>query len=655
MTILDSISGPKDLRELSLAQLEKLAGEIRQLIVDVVSRQGGHLSSNLGVVELTIALHRCFDFLKDRLIWDVGHQTYANKILTGRREAFGTLRQKGGVSGFARPSESPYDVFHFGHAGTSVSAALGMACAGPGGADQRRRVVVVIGDGAIASGMPFEALNHAGAIGKDLLVILNDNRMSISPSVGAVARHLSKVRSSTPYVGVKREVHELMSRWPEAREGFEGLLGRLAEGIQAALTPGGLFVELGFRYYGPVDGHELGELMDTLGHMKRIGGPVLLHVLTKKGQGFEPAREDPAAYHSSGRFTIQNGEVIKQSPMRPAGSPGGSEPSPTGTAAPERSRSYSEAVGQALVDLARDDPRLVAITAAMPEGTGLTPFARRYPDRFYDVGICEQHAVGLAGGLAAGGLRPVVCIYSTFLQRAYDQVFHDVALQGAPVVFCVDRGGLVGSDGPTHHGLYDVAYLRTMPGFIVMAPANEAELRAMLSLALSSDRPCAIRYPREEAPDLPPADEQTHVEVGRADVLSTGDDGAIIAYGAMARRALEAAEILEGRHGRRVSVVNARFAKPLDEETIFRVVRACPAVLIAEDHALAGGFGSAVLEALAARGIGAGHVRAAGVPDRLIEHATREEQLSALRLDGPGLAERLLELMATPGAASNAV
>jgi len=637
-SLLDSIDGPQDLRRLDLDQLNTLAGEVRELIIEVVSANGGHLSSNLGVVELTIALHRCFDFLKDRLIWDVGHQAYAHKILTGRREAFRSLRLKEGISGFADRKESPYDTFSFGHTGTSISAGLGLSCAdealagraaeGEADAGGRRKVVVVIGDGAISSGMPFEALNHAGAVGRNLLVILNDNRMSISPTVGAVARYLSKVRASAPYQEVKREVLDVLSRWRPAREGLSSLYSRASEAIQAALTPGVLFVELGFSYYGPVDGHDLTALVDTLEHVSRINGPVLLHVLTEKGRGFRPASSDPTGFHSSGCFRAEEGEVIAETQE---------------TGAAEQTRSYSSLLGETLVELAEEDPRLVAITAAMPDGTGLTEFARRYPDRLHDVGICEQHAIGFAGGLAAGGLKPVVCIYSTFLQRAYDQIFHDVALQGAPVVFCVDRAGLVGSDGPSHHGHFDVAYFRCMPGFVVMAPADGAELAAMLRFALSIDRPCAIRYPRENVPSAS-AEGAAPLSLGRAQVVRTGADAAVIAYGAAVRRAVEAAGILE-REGRAVTVVNARFAKPLDLETIFRVVREHAAVLIAEDHALAGGFCAAVLEALAVEGIAAGHVRPAALPDQFVGHASREEQLAQLGLDGPGLAERLRGLM----------
>ncbi len=649
--LLDSINGPGDLRRLSIPQLKGLAGEIRELIIQVVSQNGGHLSSNLGVVELTIALHYCFDFLKDRLIWDVGHQAYTHKILTGRRETFPELRSKGGLSGFADKEESPYDIFSFGHTGTSLSAGLGLACARDLVAGdpaegkksdhptcpEHPRVVAVIGDGAVSSGMSFEALNHAGSMENDLLFVLNDNRMSISAPVGGLARYLSQIRSSAAYLGFKREVHDLLSRWRPALERVEGLFNRLGEGIQSALTPGGLFVELGFHYYGPVDGHDVAELIKTFERLKRVEGPVLLHVLTEKGRGFEPARNDPTGFHSSGRFELRNGKLVP-----PAGQAldCGAEAKPRLTSA----AFYSEVLSDTLLELAAELPRLVTITAAMPDGTGLSRFAERYPDRFYDVGICEQHAVGFAGGLAAGGLRPVVCIYSTFLQRAYDQIFHDVVLQKAAVVFCVDRAGMVGSDGPSHHGLYDVASFRCMPGAVLMAPADAEELRAMLRLALSSGRPCAIRYPRE----IPPKQQcggGGELSIGKAAVCRQGKDAAIIAYGAMVVRALEAADILSELDGRTVTVLNARFAKPLDKERIVHVVRDHPAVLVAEDHALAGGFGAGVLEALAREGIGASHVRLAGAPDRFVEYASRDEQLASVGIDGPGLADRLRRLM----------
>ena len=625
--LLNRIQGPGDLRSLGPSQLHQLATEIRQRIIEVVSCNGGHLASNLGVVELTIALHYCFDFLHDRLVWDVGHQTYAHKLLTGRRDAFAALRRKGGISGFADRKESPYDTFTFGHTGTSVSAGLGMACARDALGSQGK-VVVVIGDGAIASGMPFEALNNAGVTGRDMLIILNDNKMSISPSVGGVARYLSKVRSSTSYLGLKREVSDLLSKWRPMLEALDNVYGRVSEGLQAALTPGGIFVELGLRYYGPVDGHNIAELIDTLEHMKHIEGPVLMHVLTEKGRGFEPAQSDPTGFHSSAEFEMKNGDITVADAADRQGA----------------GVTYSDVMGQTLVELAEEEPRLVAVTAAMCDGTGLNQFARRHPSRFHDVGICEQHAVGFAGGLAAGGLKPVVCIYSTFLQRAYDQLLHDIAFQEAPVVFCVDRAGLVGSDGPTHHGLFDVSFFRSMPGFVVMAPADGSELRSMLRLALYSGRPCAIRYAKEYVPE-PLSSATASFSIGQAEVLRTGSDAAIIAYGALVRRALKAADILAESHGRSATVVNARFAKPLDLDTILKVVLVHPVVLVAEDHAVAGGIGSAVLEALASEGISAGHVRLAGVPDRPVAHASREEQLAELQLDGPGLAQRLRALM----------
>jgi 1-deoxy-D-xylulose-5-phosphate synthase len=622
-TLLDSINGPADLRGLGRADLRKLAAEIRQLIIDVVSRNRGHLASNLGTVELAVALHRCFDFGHDCLIWDCGHQAYAHKILTGRRDGFHTLRQAGGVSGFADKRESPYDAFSFGHTATSISAAVGMACADKT-LGTKRRIVAVIGDGAMASGMAFEALNHAGELRQDLLIVLNDNKMSISHTVGAIARYLSKIRASTPYADIKQEVQDLLGLVPLVGERFEGLLTRLREGVQSALTPGGLFVDLGFHYYGPVNGHDIGELVDTFGHLKRIRGPVLLHVLTEKGHGFDPASADPTRFHSSRRFELANGSLC-------------SEEAPEGL-------SYSAVFGRALCEMAERDSRIVAITAAMPDGTGLSEFAERFPDRFYNVGICEQHAVGLANGLSAGGLRPVFAVYSTFLQRAYDQLFHDVALQGEPVVFCIDRAGLVGNDGPTHHGLNDIAYCRSMPGFVVMAPKDSAELRRMLELAFGGDQPAVIRYPRETVPDVAEAG-LPQFAVGEAEVCLEGQGGALIAYGAAVPRAMEAARILREEDGLEITVVNARFAQPLDTDTIAATVEGHDAVLLAEDHSVVGGFGSAVLEALAAAGVAAAHVQQAAVPLELIVAASRGEQLAQLELDGPGLAARLRRLL----------
>ncbi len=623
--LLDSINSPADLRPLSPDQLTQLAGEVRELIIDVVSRNGGHLASNLGTVELTLALHRSFDLELDRLIWDCGHQCYAHKILTGRRERFDTLRQEDGVSGFADKAESPFDAFHFGHTATSLSAALGLACADKTLGNDRR-VVAVIGDGAMASGMAFEALNHAGELERNLLVVLNDNKMSISRSVGAIARYLSKIRTSAPYAGIKQELHGLLGVVPAIGHSVDGIMGRLREGIQTALTPGGLFVDLGFHYYGPVDGHDLGGLVDTFEHLKRIGGPILLHVLTEKGHGFAPASEDPTGFHSSKRFQMANGTLSNLEES-------------SGT-------SYSNVFGETLCKLAERDPRIVAITAAMPDGTGLVEFAKRFPGRFYDVGICEQHAVGLANGLSAGGLRPVFAVYSTFLQRAYDQLFHDVSLQGEPVVFCIDRAGLVGNDGATHHGLNDVAYCRIMPGFVVAAPRNAADLRRMLELAVTGDRPTAIRYPRETVPDPEGEGDALEFGIGQAEFLQRGERAAIIAYGVMTQRAMDAARILQEEDGLATTVVNARYAQPLDVEMLLNAVPGHDAVLLVEDHSVAGGFGSAVLEFLAAEGIAAGHVRQAAIPLEFVAPAARDKQLALLELDGPGLTARLRRLLA---------
>jgi 1-deoxy-D-xylulose-5-phosphate synthase len=622
--LLDSIEDPADLRELDPRQLQQLAGEVRELIIDVVSRNRGHLASNLGVVELTLALHYCFDFAHDRLVWDCGHQAYTHKIITGRREEFPTLRQKQGVSGFANRTESPYDTFTFGHTATSISAALGLANAAKL-KGREEKVVAVIGDGAMASGMAFEALNHAGALEQDLLVVLNDNKMSISRSVGAIAHYLRKVRATPPFADIRREVQDVLGMIPVVGHRFDTMMNRLRDAIQTAITPGGLFVDFGFNYYGPVNGHNLDELTDAFRDLKRVDGPVLLHVLTEKGHGFSPACEDPTKFHSSKRFELADGTLT------------GLE-KPSGV-------SYSKVFGTTLCEIAEKNPDVVAITAAMPDGTGLTDFADRFPDRFHDVGICEQHAVGLANGLATGGLKPVFAVYSTFLQRAVDQVNHDMALQESPVVLCIDRAGLVGADGPTHHGLNDIAYLRTIPGMNLMAPRDGAELRAMLRLALQLEQPAAIRYPRERIPDEDGPQRSVELRLGRAETCREGADGVIIAYGALVHRAMEAAELLQQTDGLQVGVINARFVRPLDRDAICGAVASHGAVLVAEDARVAGGFGSAVLELLSEEGIPADNVRLAGVPMEFIQHAPRDDQLARCRLDGPGLADRMRRLV----------
>jgi len=623
-TLLDSINDPSDLRELNLQQLQQLAAEIRELIIRVISRNKGHLASNLGVVELTLALHYCFDLSRDHLVWDCGHQAYTHKIITGRREEFATLRQEEGISGFANRRESSYDTFSFGHTGTSLSAALGLANAAKlQGRDER--VFAVIGDGAMASGMAFEALNHAGALEQDLLVVLNDNKMSISRSVGAIAHYLRKVRAAPPFADIRRELQDVLGMIPLVGHRFDSVMNRLRDAVQTAITPGGLFVDFGFHYYGPVNGHNLDELIDALRDLERVKGPVLLHVVTEKGHGFRPARQDPTKFHSSSRFELADGT------LRDLESPSG--------------MSYSQVFGETLCEIAEQAPEIVAITAAMPDGTGLTEFAQRFPDRFHDVGICEQHAMGLANGLATGGLKPVFAVYSTFLQRAIDQVNHDMALQESPIVLCIDRAGLVGADGPTHHGLNDIAYLRTIPGMNMMAPRDGAELRAMVRLALQLGQPAAIRYPREQIPDQGRLDRALGLRLGRSETCREGADGVIIAYGALVQRALEAADLLEETDGLQVGVINARFVRPLDREAICDAVATHGAVLVAEDARVAGGFGSAVLELLCEEGIPTDNVRLAGVPLEFIRHAPRDSQLARCRLDATGLADRMRRLV----------
>ena len=618
--LLNNIRSPKDLHGLSTAELRRLGQEIRAVVTETVAARGGHLASNLGIVDLTIALHRTFDFSRDHLVLDVGHQCYAHKILTGRLAGFAGLRTADGVSGFPNPAESPYDLFQTGHAGTSISTALGLALAEQqAGSDVQ--TVAVVGDGAMATGLALEGLNHAGDIEANLLVILNDNQMAISPTVGALARYLTAVRTTPAYDNLKQEVREMLDRMPFGAPVSQAI-HRFKDAMKDAMVPDHALEHFGFRCFGPVDGHNIDALLEAIEEMKGLEGPRLLHVHTQKGYGFAPAAEKPEAWHSAKPFTEQNGEVVVQ--------PEAAE-TPT----------WTDAAVDELIERAGRDERIVAITAAMPEGTGLVRFAHRFADRFFDVGICEQHAVALAAGLARGGLRPVVGIYSTFLQRAYDQLFHEVALQGLPVVFLVDRAGLVGEDGPTHHGLYDVAYFRHLPAFTLAAPADRAELAGMLRLALTAEGPWAIRYPRDRTPAEALSEQE--VEVGRAAILREGDAGAILAYGAVAQVALEAADRLAG-DGTRVAVVSARFAKPIDSECVASLLDAQPWVLTLEDHTAPGGFGSAALEAAEALGLDAKKIHLAAVPDALVAHDTRAAQLEAAGLTAERIVERVRTL-----------
>ncbi len=619
--LLNCIEYPEDLKKVKLEDLPKLASEIRELIVNVVSKNPGHLSSNLGVVELTIALHYCFDFKKDRIIWDVGHQAYVHKILTGRKSKFPTLRQYKGISGFPDKNESIYDPFTCGHSGNAISAALGLACADTI-LGSKRSIVAIVGDGAIGAGMSFEALNHAGDLKKNLLVVLNDNEMSISDTVGAFSKYLDKIRTMPLYADLKKDIHNLLNVLPVLGKPVGKTLEHIAELIKRGAVPGQIFEDLGFNYFGPIDGHDFRILTETLNDVKHLEGPVLLHVITEKGRGFEPACQNPAQYHSAGMFEMCNGKI-------------------TQVAKGQKKITYTKVFGDTLIELAKKDKKIVGITAAMPDGTGIASFGKEFPDRFYDVGICEQHAVGLANGLFAGGLKPVVAIYSTFLQRAYDQVFHDICLQRNGVVFVLDRAGIVGTDGPTHNGVFDIAYLRNLPEIVLMSPKDGNELKSMLKIAIDSGRVVAIRYPKDDIPEEKLSSHYKTFEIGKAEVLKEGTDGVLLAYGAMVYRCMQAAEKLSEK-GIEVTVVNARFAKPLDKELILYLVRKHKLILTAEDHALMGGFGSAVLELVSDERENVNKIIRMGIPDRFMEHGPRDLILKNIGLDADGITDRFV-------------
>lgn len=594
MSILNSINSPQDLKALDLSTIDSLAEEIRELLINSVSQCGGHLAANLGVVELTLALHYVFDSPADKIIWDVGHQSYVHKILTGRREQMGTLRQYGGLSGFPKVEESAHDTFNTGHSSTSISAALGLAMA----RDLQREdhsVIAVIGDGALTGGMAFEALNHAGNEDRDLIVILNDNEMSISQNVGALSAYLNRLRTDPSYSRTKEDIETVLRRIPGIGANIARVAGRFKDLVKYLMVPGAFFEELGFTYIGPVNGHNWEELITVLKNARRMKGPVLIHTITEKGRGYEPARRDPGLFHGVGPFDVETGIPVKK-PIR----------------------SYTEVFGDFMVEIGETHPNLVAISAAMTLGTGLAGFAQRYPQRFFDVGICEQHAVTLAAGLARGGLRPVVAIYSTFLQRAYDQIIQDVALQNLPVIFAIDRAGLVGEDGPTHHGVFDLAYLRSIPNMTVMAPADENELVQMFSTALTLSGPVAIRYPRGvglgvsvDAPGQP-------FPVGRGTLLQHGQDLAVIGIGRGTTIGRELVELL-AQHGITASLADARFVKPLDKQLISDLACTHKYLVTIEDNVLSGGFGSAVLETLQEERLQVDLLRI-GIPDEFVEH-----------------------------------
>ena len=620
MGVLDRVNSPADLRALSRDQLPGLAEEIRARLIGTVSHTGGHLAASLGAVEIAIAVHYVFNTPRDKIIWDVGHQTYAHKLLTGRKDRFDTLRQAGGISGFPRRTESEYDTFDTGHGSTAIAAALGMAKARDLDAADHS-VAAVVGDGAMTGGMAFEALNLAGHLKTPLIVILNDNQMSIGRNVGALAGYLSRVRLDPHYVRAKSDFESIVSRVPLG-ESLIHAVERFKDGIKHLLIPGMLFEELGFTYLGPIDGHDLPVILDTLEHARGLARPVLIHCITQKGRGYVPAENDAAKWHRTGAFDIETGE--------PRSSSSG--------------LSFTRVFGKSLAEAAERDPRIVAITAAMKEGTGLTEFADRFPTRFFDVGMAEQTAVTFAAGLAADGMRPVVAIYSTFLQRGYDQIVHDVALPRLPVTLALDRAGLVGEDGPTHHGAFDLCYLRHVPGLVVMAPKDLRELAAMLRTALELGAPAAIRYPRGEGAN-PPEGEVEALDVGKAESLRAGEVVAIIAVGTMVEPALAAAGLLSAR-GIEAAVANARFVKPLDEELISELARRCGRVVTVEENAVAGGFGSAVEEMLQRGGITV-PVLSLGLPDRFIEHGRREQLLAEIGLEPSAIADAVERFVAS--------
>ncbi len=598
--LLQTINSPADLRQLDRRQLPALAAELRQFIVESVSRTGGHLSSNLGTVELTVALHHVFDTPHDRIVWDVGHQTYAHKILTGRRERMDRLRMAGGISGFPRRIESDYDAFGTAHSSTSISAALGMAMAAKI-KGERRSAIAVIGDGAMSAGMAFEAMNNAGVSDADLLVILNDNEMSISPAVGALNRYLARLMSG-PYVAARRAGKRLLEAMPEPMAN----LARRAEGhVKGMMVPSTMFEEFGLTYYGPIDGHDLDSLIPTLRSLRDQPGPRLLHVITRKGQGYRKAEDDPVLYHGVSKFQPEAGLAPGKSGGRPT---------------------YTQVFGDWLCDMAARDSRLVAITPAMREGSGLVRFEREYPDRYFDVGIAEQHAVTFAAGLACEGMKPVVAIYSTFLQRGYDQLIHDVCLQNLPVIFALDRGGLVGADGATHHGAYDLSYLRCLPNIMVMTPSDEDECRQMLYTAFTLDTPTAIRYPRGSGPGIAPRTEMVTLEPGRAELRRSGRGVALLAFGSMLGVALALGDEIDA------TVVNMRFVKPLDRALVIDMARSHGLVVTLEENAIAGGAGSAVAEALAEAGVRTSMLHL-GLPDEFIDHGEQQQLLALAGLD----------------------
>ncbi|MCK4864333.1 MAG: 1-deoxy-D-xylulose-5-phosphate synthase [Gammaproteobacteria bacterium] len=593
-SLLQQIDNPTQMKELSITELSTLADELREFIIQSVSKSGGHLSSGLGTVELTVALHHVFNTPDDRLVWDVGHQSYPHKILTGRREQMSTIRTKDGLSGFPRREESPYDTFGVGHSSTSISAALGMAIAAKAQKSERR-VAAIIGDGALTAGMAFEALNHAGDLDANLLVILNDNDMSISPNVGGMSNYLAKLLSGKLYSSMREGSKKVLGKMPSVWE----LARRAEEHVKGMVVPGTLFEELGFNYIGPIDGHDMDTLVKTLSNMRKLHGPQFLHIVTTKGKGYTPAEENPIAFHGVGKFCAESGKLEKSSVKSPT---------------------YTQVFGRWLCDMAKADKKLVAITPAMREGSGLVEFSEQFPERYFDVGIAEQHAVTVAAGMACDGLKPIVAIYSTFLQRAYDQLIHDVALQNLPILFAIDRAGVVGPDGATHAGSFDISFLRCIPNMTIMAPSNENECRQMLSTGFALNSPSAVRYPRGTGPNTKINADLTTLPIGKAEICSKGQNIAILAFGSVLAEGLEVAKKLNA------TVVNMRFIKPLDEDLLLQMASEHEVIVTLEDNAVMGGAGSAVNEFLLKQQC-QNRILNLGLPDIFMEHASREQIL----------------------------
>lgn len=613
MSILETINSPEDLKKLPLGRLPELAEDLRHVIIQTCAANGGHLAPSLGVVELTIALHKVFSTPADKIIWDVGHQAYSHKLLTGRREEFGTLRTLKGISGFPKRHESPHDLFDVGHSSTSISAATGFAVARDL-SGQQGKVLAVIGDGSMTGGIAYEGINHAGHLNKDMIIILNDNEMSIAENVGALSTFLTRTASSEFVHRFKKSTESFLKRL-DVGKGVLHVAHKMEESFKGLFTPGMLFEAFGFEYIGPIDGHDLPALIETLENVKKFDNSVLVHVLTKKGMGYKPAEDNPSLFHGVGPFEPETGKVLKGK----------------GGAA-----SYTAVFGAALCRLAAEDERIAAITAAMPDGTGLTGFSKEFPERFFDVGIAEQHGATFAAGLAAGGYRPVFAVYSSFLQRAYDQVCHDVCLQNLPVTFAIDRGGVVGSDGPTHHGAFDISYLRHLPNMTLMVPKDENELQHMLATAIDLGSPAAVRYPRGNGYGVALDQTLGTLPVGKAEQLCFGENAAVIALGTLVYPAVEAATVLSGE-GISLTVINARFVKPLDEELIIALAKKHGILITLEENSLQGGFGSAVLELLEQRGLSGTRVLRLGYPDSYIVQGEQHELRAMLGLDSPGI------------------